>query len=146
SGLLGATVLRLADMSRRGVPLIFVGHLTTTGAMLSSERAMMLGWDPVLDPVDLAGFNLACLGHIHRRQVVADNAFYAGSPDMHGFDDQPAEQKGWWLHDTNADTHRFIPSHPRAFVTAQESDLDAMADSLPQGAVVRLILADERTP
>ena len=145
SQVLADQIARMADDRYVDLPHVFVGHLTVTGAMLGSEAAMQLGWDPTVAPEAFDPYDLACLGHIHRRQVVSERAFYAGSPDVHGFDDQPAEHKGWWLHDTDADTHRFIPSRPRAFVTVQEADLDAM-DAVPPGAVVRLILAEERTP
>src|ERR1019366_922998 len=139
-------IAAMADFRRPGLPLVFVGHLTVTGAMLGSEAAMQLGWDATVAPEAFAPYDLACLGHIHAKQVVSERAFYAGSPDVHGFDDDDASRKGFWLHDTDANTHRFIPSHPRAFVTVPEADLVSMAESMPQGAVALLVLADERTP
>ena len=129
----------------RGVPNVFVGHLTTVSARLGSEAAMQLGWDTTVDPAVFDRFDVACLGHIHVRQVVSEKAFYAGSPDVHGFDDQPAEEKGFWLHEGDQGTpwtHRFVPSRPRAFLTIDVAEGFRQPVEIPTGAVVRLRFLD----
>jgi len=132
----------------RGVPNVFVGHLTTVSARLGSEAAMQLGWDTTVDPAVFDRFDVACLGHIHVRQVVSEKAFYAGSPDVHGFDDQPAEEKGFWLHEGDQGTpwtHRFIASHPRAFQTI-DLPYPEGGPGVAKGAVVRIRFATGPTP
>jgi DNA repair exonuclease SbcCD nuclease subunit len=63
-----------------GAPIMFVGHLTVAGAMLSSESSMKLGWDVAATSATLDLFDYGALGHIHRQQRVGQKSMYPGSP------------------------------------------------------------------
>lgn len=69
------------------IPFVFVGHVSILGAALGSEAAMKLGWDTGISSDVLAPFDYAALGHIHRQQAIAPNAWYAGSAAYLDFKD-----------------------------------------------------------
>lgn len=132
-------------------PRIFIGHVSTLGAHLSSETAMKVGWDVAIRPEVLRGFDAALLGHIHRQQQVAENAWYCGSPEYMDFG-EVTQPKGFLLWDVKAGDRPairpgFIPSgaRPMAVVTLGQNP-DGMIRSpdgdLPDldGAMIRLDL------
>jgi hypothetical protein len=73
------------------VPRLFVGHLSVDGAILGNDRRMSRQWDVAIRPETLTGFDYAALGHLHRRQQVAPNAWYAGSLIRVAFDEEEAK-------------------------------------------------------
>jgi exonuclease SbcD len=91
-----AAIRELAIRPDPGVPFVFIGHVSTIAAKLGSEAAMKMGWDAMIDPAVLAPFDYAALGHVHRQQQVAPNAWYAGSPEYLDFGDVEAE-RGWLI-------------------------------------------------
>lgn len=94
-------LLARKDRPKRDTPTVFLGHVSTLGARLGSEAMMKMGWDAAIDPAVLAPFDAALLGHIHRQQQIAPNAWYAGSPLRLDFGDL-AGDKGWLLVDVEA--------------------------------------------
>jgi exonuclease SbcD len=79
-------------------PFIFVGHVTVLGAKLGTEAAMRIGWDASITPEVLGRFDAAFLGHIHRMQKVAPNAWYPGAPEYIDFA-EAGQDKGFLLWD-----------------------------------------------
>ena len=78
------------------LPRLFAGHLSVAGAAFGTEQAMRMEWDAVVRAEVFDRFDYAALGHIHRQQQLSPRAWYAGSPDFHGFADA-GEKKGFLL-------------------------------------------------
>lgn len=79
-------------------PILFIGHLTTVGAVLGTEVSMRFGWDVAIRASVLDRFDYAALGHIHRQQQASRSAWYAGSPEYMDFGEE-GQQKGFLLVD-----------------------------------------------
>lgn len=124
-------------------PTVLVGHLSVTGATLSTGQ-QMVGREIELGVGDLrtAQADLVCLGHIHRVQNWGE-VYYSGSITRQNFGE--AEEKGFWVHRFDFSKGRkvvseFIKTPAREMVTL---DCDALpsSDALPlvaEGASVRL--------
>ena len=80
------------------LPSLLCGHVTLSGAKLSSERSMMLGRDHVmlLGSVVNPALDYVALGHIHRHQVLSHNPMvvYSGSLQRVDFSEEE-ESKGF---------------------------------------------------
>lgn len=90
----------LVSRLRPDMPHILVAHGTIQGAVYSSERSVMLGYDMVL-PLDLVknpAWDYVALGHIHKHQALEDERFppvvYAGSIARIDFGEEK-EDKGF---------------------------------------------------
>lgn len=126
-----------------GIPTVLVGHLSVTGATLSTGQ-QMVGREIELGVGDLrtAQADLVCLGHIHKAQNWGE-VYYSGSITRLNFGE--AEEKGFWIHRFDFSKGRkvvseFIKTPAREMVTL---DCDALPsiDALPlvpEGACVRL--------
>ncbi|MCX7656364.1 MAG: exonuclease SbcCD subunit D [Treponemataceae bacterium] len=66
---------------------ILVGHLFARGGQGSNSERILVGNAEVVDPALFAGFDYLALGHLHRYQQVAANAWYSGSPLAYSFDE-----------------------------------------------------------
>ena len=125
---------------RMNVPTVLVGHLSVTGAILSTGQ-QMVGREVELGVGDLrmAAADLVCLGHIHKVQNWGE-VFYSGSITRLNFGE--AENKGFWIHSFEAGNvaSQFIKTPAREMVTV---DCDSLPSSdalprVPEGACVRL--------
>lgn len=125
------------------IPTVLVGHLSVTGANLSTGQ-QMVGREIELGVGDLrmAQADLVCLGHIHKAQNWGE-VYYSGSITRLNFGE--AEEKGFWVHRFEPGKCKkiiseFIKTPAREMVTL---DCDAMPSSdalplVPEGACVRL--------
>ncbi len=85
---------------------ILMSHITSTGADKGFED-LLQQQEPVLtkEAIEGSGFDLVCLGHIHKPQMVdgvAVPTFYCGSPERLSFNEE-ANNPGFWLHELNED-------------------------------------------
>jgi DNA repair protein SbcD/Mre11 len=133
-------VRELKGMPTLDVPMILVGHFTTMAAKVGSETTMRPEWDVSVHPTAFNGYDYVALGHIHRQQQVAPNAWYAGSPEYIDFGEE-GQNKGFLIVHVEAGRQPLvepIPSGARAMVTLHvaEDGYDTM-DSI-DGAIVRL--------
>ena len=86
-----------------GAPAILMSHYTVAGAQYDNGNVTIFSEaEVVLTPeaIDSAGFDLTCLGHIHRPQRVqscATPTFYSGAIENLNFNDEGSE-KGFWIH------------------------------------------------
>jgi exonuclease SbcC/exonuclease SbcD len=108
-------------------PKILLSHITCAGADKGFEDLLMQH-EPVLTKaaIEGAGFDLVCLGHIHKAQQVQGltvPTFYCGSPERLNFSDDQ-NTPGFWVHEPGKS--RFIETPARRFLTIvfNESDLD----------------------
>lgn len=101
-------------------PSILLSHLSYDMADKGFEDVLMQH-EPVLTQEAVQGFDLVCLGHIHRPQRNG-NLFYCGSPERLSFNDEHI-QAGFWIHEINLDLpydnieSEFIETPAREFMT-----------------------------
>jgi len=141
------------------IPRLLTGHFTIGGAMLGSERQIMLGRDVNVPKMSVADnrWDYVALGHIHKHQNLTTGrddlppVVYSGSIERIDFGEQ-GDTKGFcWVELARYATQwRFVELASRPFVTI---NLDLQNDAIPtkttlhkieqydlRGAVVRLQL------
>ena len=98
-GLLGGVFMGFGAMaSEFRAPHILVGHFTVKGSSTSTGQPMIGREIEVSkEALDLARADLVCLGHIHKRQWIQPNIYYAGSIYRENFGEQ--EDKGFYIHE-----------------------------------------------
>ena len=70
------------------IPSVFLSHIFVAGGTVSdSEREIDLGGARVVPVSLLPDCDYCALGHLHRRQRLADNVFYSGAPMQFSFDE-----------------------------------------------------------
>lgn len=128
-------------------PSILVGHLTYDLADTGFEDVLMQQ-EAILTTEAVQGYDLVCLGHIHRPQQNG-NVFYSGSPERLSFNDEKVDA-GFWIHewDGRQFASRFIDTPARRFMTINltEDDINQflrMPESISQcrgaeNAIVRV--------
>ncbi|MCC6799034.1 MAG: exonuclease SbcCD subunit D [Anaerolineae bacterium] len=140
-------------------PRVLTGHFSVTGAVLGSERSVMLGRDvmvmlsTIADPV----WDYVALGHIHKHQCLtlgradAPPVVYSGSLERIDFGEEGDEKGFCWVELARGSTAwRFIPAACRPFVTLRvdvrgagdptQIALEAIARHDLDSAVVRMII------
>jgi DNA repair protein SbcD/Mre11 len=141
------------------IPRLLTGHFTISGAVIGSERGIMLGRDVAVARQVIADprWDYVAMGHIHKHQnITADRddlppVVYSGSLERIDFGEE-GDPKGFCWVDLarNATQWRFQPLTVRPFVTVKA---DLREDELPtqtllqqlegldlKNAVVRLLL------
>lgn len=104
-------------------PSILLSHITCVGADKGFED-LIQQQEPVLtkEAIEGSGFDLVCLGHIHRPQKIEGLSvptFYCGSPERLSFNEE-AVVPGFWIHEPSEDGYqnsRFIETPARKFLT-----------------------------
>ena len=71
---------------------LLAAHLFCRGGQGAGSERNFLGQTEQVDPALFAGFDYVALGHLHRPQKAAANAWYAGSPLAYSFDEAGAEK------------------------------------------------------
>lgn len=105
-------------------PAILVGHLTYDLADTGFEDVLMQN-EAILTQEAIQGFDLVCLGHIHRPQRNGA-VFYSGSPERLSFNDEK-QGAGFWIHETDDAgkfSSRFIDTPARRYATLSMSEND----------------------
>jgi DNA repair protein SbcD/Mre11 len=141
------------------MPRILTGHFTVSGAVVGSERAIMLGRDVMVSLASLADerWDYVALGHIHKHQNLtarregAPPVVYSGSLERIDFGEE-GDPKGFcWVELAHgAVDWRFVRLDARPLVTLRadlRQSADPTADMLQmvrdhdlQGAVVRVLI------
>lgn len=148
AGLLGILEDMAAEADAHGdLPRLLTAHVTVNGAVVGSERNIMLGRDISLPRSHIADprWDYVALGHIHKHQNLTAKrddlppAVYSGSIERIDFGEE-GDTKGFcWVELTRgAADWRFVPLAARPFVTLA-ADLRDCDD--PTGDVVELIAA-----
>ena len=133
------------DADQMDMPRLLTGHFTVSGAILGSERQIMVGRDISLSLSTLADprWDYVALGHIHKHQNLthhrpdAPPVVYSGSMERIDFGEE-GDPKGFcWVELQRDNTiWEFQPLPARPFVTLR-ADLRQSAD--PTQAVIDLI-------
>ncbi|MBP2666524.1 MAG: hypothetical protein H6Q76_1504 [Firmicutes bacterium] len=95
---------------------VLVGHLTYDLADTGFEDVLMQN-EAILTQEAVQGYDLVCLGHIHRPQQNG-SVFYSGSPERLSFSDEK-QGAGFWIHEwdgTKFDS-QFINTPARKYLT-----------------------------
>ena len=98
-------------------PAILVGHLTYDLADTGFEDVLMQN-EAILTQEAIQGYDLVCLGHIHKGQQNGA-VFYSGSPERLSFNDEAVEA-GFWIHESDGDgkfISRYINTPARKYLT-----------------------------
>jgi len=99
-------------------PAILVGHLTYDLADTGFEDVLMQN-EAILTQEAIHGYDLVCLGHIHRPQQNGA-VFYSGSPERLSFNDEKQEA-GFWIHELNEwdgkFASKFVDTPARKYLT-----------------------------
>jgi exonuclease SbcD len=109
------------------LPAILSAHVSLANATTSSEKAMILGRDPVLPQSIVASpaFDYVALGHIHKSQILSYNPplVYSGSLQRIDFSDEE-DTKGFYVVEIEPKRNRgerltfdFHPLKARRFLT-----------------------------
>jgi exonuclease SbcD len=140
-------------------PRVLVGHFTVAGALLGSERSVMVGRDVAVLLSELAdpAWDYVALGHVHKHQDLTQGrsgvppVVYSGSMERIDFGEE-ADPKGFvWVElERGATRWQFVEVNARPFVTlridVRQSDqptqqiLDMIDKYDLEDAVVRLII------
>lgn len=103
---------------------MLLSHITYVGADKGFED-MLMQHEPVLTREAIQGFDLVCLGHIHRPQQQG-NVFYCGSPERLSFNDEKIST-GFYIHEIKSKKEinsEFIETPGRQFQTLQLDERD----------------------
>lgn len=111
-------------------PKILMAHMTYQGADTGFQDLLMQH-EPILTREAVAGFDLACLGHIHRPQLIDGKVFYSGPVERLSFNEEKI-YPGFWIHETGVNEvtglnpygiySRFIETPARQFLTLDFSE------------------------
>ena len=111
-------------------PKILMAHMTYQGADTGFQDLLMQH-EPILNREAVAGFDLVCLGHIHRPQLIDGKVFYSGPVERLSFNEEKI-YPGFWIHETGVNEvtglnpygiySRFIETPARQFLTLDFSE------------------------
>ena len=106
-------------------PKILMAHMTYQGAD-TGFTDLLMQHEPILTREAVQGFDLVCLGHIHKPQIIDDKVFYSGPIERLSFNEQDI-QPGFWVHEVGTDKalsfqpypiySRFIETPARRYIT-----------------------------
>jgi exonuclease SbcD len=127
------------------VPRLLTAHFTVRGAVLGSERSVMLGRDVQVSPGVLADprWDYVALGHVHKHQNLTEGRagapplVYSGSLERIDFGEE-SDPKGFcWLHLARYRTRwQFVPVQARPMLTLR---VDCRQDKTPTATVLALL-------
>ncbi|GEM_PF-1315259 len=78
-------------------PKILMAHMTYQGAD-TGFTDLLMQHEPILTREAVAGFDLVCLGHIHRPQIIDSKVFYSGPVERLSFNEQDIKP-GFYIHE-----------------------------------------------
>lgn len=108
-----------------------LAHLFASGGAESESERSFLGTAERVDPALFAGFDYVALGHLHRFQKAAPNAWYSGSPLAYSFDEAGAA-KGFAAVELKAGEEpsvRLLPFDPPRRVTRLSGDFASFMEA-----------------
>ncbi len=103
-------------------PKILMAHMTYQNAD-TGFTDLLMQHEPILTREAVAGFDLVCLGHIHKPQIIDDKVFYSGPIERLSFNEQDIKP-GFWIHEVTDELpydrlvrSKFIETPARKYVT-----------------------------
>jgi exonuclease SbcD len=145
--------------SQSADPRVLTGHFTVSGAVLGSERSVMVGRDVAVLLSELADpiWDYVALGHIHKHQNLTHGrdhvppVVYSGSMERIDFGEEKDAKGFCWVElERGATRWQFVPVNARPFITLKvdvrnaDDPTQKVIDKLSfydlEEAVVRLII------
>ena len=133
------------EADQHDMPRVLTGHFTVSGAVVGSERGIMLGRDVAVGLASLADsrWDYVAMGHIHKHQnLVKDRdavppVVYSGSMERIDFGEE-GDPKGfcWVEMERGAARWQFVPVAARPLVTLRA---DLRKSNNPTGDLLNLI-------
>lgn len=121
-------------------PKILMAHMTYQGAD-TGFTDLLMQHEPILTKDAVAGFDLVCLGHIHRPQQIDGKVFYSGPVERLSFNEEGINP-GFWIHEVESNLpfgrllpSRFIETPARKYLTLEWSESEVI-DYLAYGHIV----------
>lgn len=150
------TVMERIDVDRKergDIPSVVMAHAFVTGAQpTDSERVVDSGGLGTVPAEVFARHDYTALGHIHRRQRVADAVRYSGSPVAYSFS-EAGHPKGAWLVDvqeTGVHEVTGLDHAARMDLACLRGTLDELlrdsAHTSAEGAWCQVVLTDRDRP
>ena len=100
---IGKIILGLRMQCEDGKPAVLAAHFTVPGCNTESgQTSFFANFEPVIptEVLRASRFDAACLGHIHRPQLVFgfENVYYAGAVNALNFNDE-GQDRGFYVHE-----------------------------------------------
>lgn len=113
-------------------PKILMAHMTYQGAD-TGFTDLLMQHEPILTREAVEGFDLVCLGHIHRPQCIDNKIFYSGPIERLSFNDEDVDP-GFIIYDLKNDgsfTYDFISTPARRYMSMEwkEGDVTDFVDN-----------------
>ncbi len=83
---------QLEKTQEQKIPCLLNCHLFTLKGSSSDSERLFLGNAELIDPMVFKDFFYTSIGHLHKKQKVAQNAYYAGSPLAYSFSEVQTEK------------------------------------------------------
>ena len=115
-------------------PIIVIGHFTTQGASLNDWLIAENEGNININHFVGRNINFVVLGHLHRPQILRKAKpfiFYTGSLQRTDFNEEDQE-KGYWIIDTDDNSHEFFPLDMQKFYTINVNIEDNGISTLQQ--------------
>lgn len=126
-------VIGLKEQCNPNFPSVLMAHITVPGCnMEAGQNTFLQNFEPVLTTKTLntAGYDLVCLGHIHRPQELPNcqHVFYSGGINAFNFNDE-GQQRGYYIHEFTEDGLKstFYTTPYREFQSIYLDDKDIAA-------------------
>ncbi len=118
---------------------VLMAHYTVLGSNTESGQVQFFAqYEPIIPPetLDVAGFDLVALGHIHRPQQVMSckNTFYSGAINANNFNDE-GQERGFYIHTLDSNElkeSKFYKTPSREFKTIKFDNDDVQIFNLSQ--------------
>lgn len=151
-------VLGLKASCTKGATKILMSHYTVPGCNMESGQISFYNKsEPVLlqETLKAADFDLVCMGHIHRPQLVenTENVFYSGAVNTITFNDED-QDRGFWIHHLEQDNFkrsmvltdsefRKTPYREMRTMRLDSSAVGLLNDALTQEDTIKFMLATQ---
>jgi DNA repair exonuclease SbcCD nuclease subunit len=107
-----------------GAVTLMIGHFGVQGAEVGADFVYTNPYDAAISDLSVENYDAIFLGHYHKHQQIAPNAWYIGAPLHHNWGDRHDPGRGCLVYDTETNTFERVALSAPEFVEIQEEDLD----------------------
>lgn len=100
-----------------------IAHLGINGAIIGADFVYSNAADSDLDDLGLTKCGAVFMGHFHKHQQVAKNAWYIGSPLQHNMGDE-GQVRGFMTYDLNTKEAVHVPLRYPSFVSMNDDNFE----------------------
>lgn len=146
-----AVTAHLRGLAPAGARTVVVAHAFISGGLTSeSERMLQVGGSGAVSAAHLAGFHYTALGHLHRRQSMAEGRIaYSGSPLAYSFAEAGGTKSVTLVEldaagNVTAEDIPLTPRHKLRVLRGTLAEVLAMADDPGREDWLQVILTDRQ--